>query len=310
VRESSIRALDKIGVTDKSAAPILIKGLHDEDPSVSFDCGNLLTKLHYDPAEQIQPLLDDLNGGFTFQAMDALEKIGPKVIGPVRDHAAKAPFEGIDNHISVLRSFKDKSSVAFLGDLQSTNVNLRYMAVDLVEEFPDAAHQGVDWLTPYLTDADKNIRVLALKEWIAKQPDASKRIALLQKDIPNSDFQATAIDLAGGQKTDAKPLIIEIQAAIEQTTDDKTKINYLADECDIDPADPSPYDKLTNYLHSSDVELVKAALDNLIYDDALRARSQALVQEIHDDKTTPDDVRREIDEERSAAKSAAENDIK
>jgi HEAT repeat protein len=309
VRENASRALVAIGVTDKGAVPTLIKGASDPDIIVSENCAALLSKIGYDPSTQIQPLLNGLNKEFNFSAVDALVKAGPKVIGPVRDHAATVPFDVLDTHLMVLRSFKSAAAKALAEDLKSENANLRYLAVDLAAEFPDADQKGPDWLRPYLADPDKNVRILALKEWVHRQTDVAQRIALLQKDIVNPDLQSTAIDLAAEQKDASKPLLVEIQAAIEQA-DDKTKINYLADECTIDPSNQEPYKILLDYLHNPNEELVKAALDILIYDDALRSRSASVVKQVHDDPVTSSSVRREIDSQQNAVKIMDQDDQK
>lgn len=304
VRDAAIRALAAIGVTDPTAIPILVKGTADSSATVSMTCGDLLKKLNYDPSKQIKPLLDALNGKFNYQAIDALQAVGPTVIGEVKTHAATVPFSCVDDHLSVIHTFKSKAAAAFVGDLNSGNVNLRYMAVSLMADFPDQSHQGIDWLTPYLTDPDKNVRILALNDWVHAQKDSARRLSLIQKSLGDPDLRDTAVDLAGDEGADAKPMLPTIKEAIAQLTDETTKINYLTDACVIDQADSAPLEQLLAYVRGPNGELCSLALSNLYFNHELRKRADPLVQKIYEDPNTSSSIRIAIETAREEAKRA------
>jgi hypothetical protein len=246
-REDASRALVAIGVTDKQYLPVLIRGLGDPDIVVDESCDTLVSKMDFNPGSQVPALLDDLNNGFNDTVIELLQKVGPSIIQPLCDHAARSTPDSLDTHIMVLRKFGPQSARALSADLHSTNPNLRYLAIDLAAEFPDASQKSVDWLTPYLVDPDKNIRILALTNWVHKQTDARQRVGLLSKDITDPDLQETAINLAAELKGEASPLLPAIHAAIDKA-DEKTKIEYMGDALDIDPKDDKTYAGLISYL--------------------------------------------------------------
>ena len=301
VRECATRGLMAAGVDDPKYIPALVNGVGDSDTSVADDCHTLLTKLPFDPSKYVPQLLDDINHGFCYQAIDWLQGLGPHIVQPTIDHAANAPFDGVDSHLCVVRKFVPQVVKALANDFHSPNDNLRYMAVDIATEFPDSSQKGVDWLTPYLTDTNKNLRILALQQWIHNQPDTAKRIELLGKDIADPDLRDTAIDLAGDQLAAAKPLLPAIRAA-EAKADDKTRISYLSDDFDIDPSNDATYQSLIEYLSNSNTETVCAAIGVLINDDALREKSHDLIQHLHDDPHTPIDEKVHIESEQDTLK--------
>jgi HEAT repeat protein len=306
VRRAAVQALAAIGVTDPAAIPVLIKGTADSDSTVSLNSSELLKKLNYDPSKQIKPLLDSLDGEFNPDSIDALQKVGPSVIGPVRDHAANVPFEALDNHLRVLRSFELKASVALAGDLKSDNANLRYLAVDLMGEFPDQSHQGADWITPYLTDPDKNVRIVALQTWVHAQKDGAKRLALIQKSLDDPDLRDAAVDLAGDQGEEAKPLLPAIKAATAQLPEGLTRVAYLYDQCLIDMDDPELLNQLLACARSTNSDVSSNALSNIYYNKDLRKRADPLVQKIYDDPSTSREVRISIETARDEAKRSDE----